>query len=199
MCAGVVCLIPLIAQDALVEESVAAVRTPPPSTAASVVTDVYRIGVADVLGVSVWGEPEHSIASVVVRPDGKISLPLLREIDVTGLTPLEVEDQLTEKFKEFINSPNVTVIVREVRSQLVYMTGGVNRPGSLLMRPGMTAWQALYEAGGVSEYGKKKKIYIVRELASGRTRIDFDYSAVMKGDLDADVVLQSGDMIVVPE
>lgn len=190
---------PMLAQGGSETEAALLPETVSPSDQHSYVTDEYRIGVADVLGISVWREPEHSIPSVIVRPDGKISVPLLREIEVTGLTPLEVENLLTERFKEYINNPNVTVIVREIRSQLVYMTGGVNRPGSLLMRPGMTLWQALYEAGGVSAYGKRKKIYIVRATQGHRARIDFDYNAVMKGDLDADITLLAGDTIVVPE
>jgi polysaccharide export outer membrane protein len=152
-----------------------------------------------VLGISVWREPDHSVDSLVVRPDGKISLPLLREVDAVGLTPLQLEDVLTEKFKEYINNPTVTVVVREIRSQIIYLTGAVGRPGSLLMRPGLTAWQALSEGGGVAEYAKRNKIYIVREIGGVRTTIDFDYNAVMKGEADKDLILKSGDTIVVPE
>jgi polysaccharide biosynthesis/export protein len=162
-------------------------------------TETFRIGIGDVLGISVWKEPDHSIDSLVVRPDGKISIPLLREVNAVGLTPLQLEDVLTEKFKEYINTPTVTVVVREIRSQLIYLTGAVARPGSLLMRPGMTAWQALSEGGGIAEYAKRKKIYIVREVGGVRTTIDFDYVAVMKGDAEKDLILKSGDTIVVPE
>lgn len=189
----------VLAQDADQKEANIAEAQTSGGNSSGIATEEYRIGVADVLAINVWKEPDHSVASVVVRPDGKISVPLLREINVIGLTPLEAEDLLREKFKEFINNPNVTIIYKEIRSQLVYMTGGVNRPGSLLMRPGMTVWQALYEAGGVSEYGKRKKIYIVRDVGGTRTTIDFDYNAVMKGDVDADLVLRTGDTIVVPE
>src|SRR5690606_21624317 len=102
-------------------------------------TETFRIGIGDVLGISVWKEPDHSVDSLVVRPDGKISIPLLREVDAVGLTPLQLEDVLTERFKEFINNPTVTVVVRDIRSQIIYLTGAVGRPGSLMMRPGMTA------------------------------------------------------------
>ncbi len=171
----------------------------PPGAAVAPGTETFRIGIGDVLGISVWKEPDHSVDSLVVRPDGKISIPLLREVDAVGLTPLQLEDVLTEKFKEYINNPTVTVVVREIRSQIIYLTGAVGRPGSLLMRPGMTAWQALSEGGGVAEYAKRKKIYIVREIGGVRTTIDFDYNAVMKGEADKDLVLKSGDTIVVPE
>ena len=171
----------------------------PPGAAVAPGTETFRIGIGDVLGISVWKEPDHSVDSLVVRPDGKISIPLLREIDAVGLTPLQLEDVLTEKFKEFINNPTVTVVVRDIRSQIIYLTGAVGRPGSLLMRQGMTAWQALSEGGGVAEYAKRNKIYIVREIGGVRTTIPFDYNAVMKGEAEKDLILKSGDTIVVPE
>ena len=189
----------LTAQSAAVAPEPAATPPMPRGAAVAPGTETFRIGIGDVLGISVWKEPDHSVESLVVRPDGKISIPLLREIDAVGLTPLQLEDVLTEKFKEFINSPTVTVVVRDIRSQIIYLTGAVGRPGSLLMRPGMTAWQALSEGGGVAEYAKRKKIYIVREIGGERTTIDFDYTAVMKGDADKDLVLRPGDTIVVPE
>lgn len=161
--------------------------------------EAYRIGVGDILSITVWKEPDHSMPTVVVRPDGKISLPLLRELFILGMTPLEAEDLLTERFKEFINNPNVTVVVREIRSQLVYVTGGVMRPGSLMMRPGMRVFQALSEAGGVAEYAKTKKMYVVRDSGGKRTTIEYDYKAVMAGEIDKDLVLRTGDTIVVPE
>lgn len=171
----------------------------PPGAAVAPGTETFRIGIGDILGISVWKEPDHSVDSLVVRPDGKISIPLLREVDAVGLTPLQLEDALTERFKEYIINPTVTVVVREIRSQIIYLTGAVGRPGSLLMRQGMTAWQALSEGGGVAEYAKRKKIYIVREIGGVRTTIDFDYNAVMNGEADKDLILKSGDTIVVPE
>jgi polysaccharide export outer membrane protein len=180
-------------------ETAAALPPMPPGSAVAPGTETFRIGIGDVLGISVWKEPDHSVESLVVRPDGKISIPLLREVDAVGLTPLQLEDVLTEKFKEYINNPTVTVVVREIRSQIIYLTGAVGRPGSLLMRAGMTAWQALSEGGGVAEYAKRKKIYIVREIGGVRTTIDFDYNAVMDGDAEKDLVLKPGDTIVVPE
>lgn len=187
------------AQSAEVVEEPSAVPAMPAAPSTTPGGETFRIGIGDVLGISVWKEPDHSVDSLVVRPDGKISIPLLREIDAVGLTPLQLEDVLTEKFKEFINNPTVTVVVREIRSQIIYLTGAVGRPGSLLMRPGMTAWQALSEGGGVAEYAKRKKIYIVREIGGVRTTIDFDYNAVMNGEAERDLVLRPGDTIVVPE
>ena len=189
----------LTAQSGEVPREPAAVPSMPPGAAVAPGTETFRIGIGDVLGISVWKEPDHSVDSLVVRPDGKISIPLLREVDAVGLTPLQLEDVLTEKFKEYINNPTVTVVVRDIRSQIIYLTGAVGRPGSLLMRAGMTAWQALSEGGGVAEYAKRKKIYIVREIGGVRTTIDFDYNAVMDGDAGKDLILKSGDTIVVPE
>lgn len=192
----------LVAQSAQVlpeEPPPAAMPAMPAGPSVTPGGETFRIGIGDVLGISVWKEPDHSVDSLVVRPDGKISIPLLREIDAVGLTPLQLEDALTEKFREFINNPTVTVVVREIRSQIIYLTGAVGRPGSLMMRPGMTAWQALSEGGGVAEYAKRNKIYIVREIGGVRTNIDFDYNAVMKGQADKDLVLRPGDTIVVPE
>ena len=186
------------AEPAVVEEP-APMPAMPAGPSVTPGAETFRIGIGDVLGISVWKEPDHSVDSLVVRPDGKISIPLLREIEAVGLTPLQLEDVLTEKFREFINNPTVTVVVREIRSQIIYLTGAVGRPGSLMMRPGMTAWQALSEGGGVAEYAKRNKIYIVREIGGVRTTIDFDYNAVMKGEADKDLVLRPGDTIVVPE
>jgi polysaccharide export outer membrane protein len=189
----------LTAQSGAVAPEPAVMPPMPPGAAVAPGTETFRIGIGDVLGISVWKEPDHSVDSLVVRPDGKISIPLLREVDAVGLTPLQLEDALTERFKEYINNPTVTVVVREIRSQIIYLTGAVGRPGSLLMRAGMTAWQALSEGGGVAEYAKRKKIYIVREVGGVRTTIDFDYNAVMNGEADKDLILKSGDTIVVPE
>jgi polysaccharide export outer membrane protein len=191
----------LVAQSGEVAPEAAAALLPPMPVGAAVApgTETFRIGIGDILGISVWKEPDHSVDSLVVRPDGKISLPLLREVDAVGLTPLQLEDVLTERFTEYINNPTVTVVVREIRSQIIYLTGAVVRPGSLLMRAGLTAWQALSEGGGVAEYAKRKKIYIVREVGGVRTTIDFDYNAVMDGEAEKDLILKSGDTIVVPE
>jgi polysaccharide export outer membrane protein len=191
--------IPLLGQSAEVSPEPPMPAPMPRGAAVAPGTETYRLGIGDVLRISVWKEPDHSVDSLVVRPDGKISIPLLREIDAVGLTPLQLEDVLTDKFKEFINNPTVTVVILDIRSQIIYLTGAVGRPGSLLMRQGMTAWQALSEGGGIAEYAKKKKIYIVREVGGVRTTIDFDYNAVIKGEVDKDLILKSGDTIVVPE
>lgn len=159
----------------------------------------FRIGVGDIIAINVWREPDVSLESVIVRPDGKISLPLIKEIYVAGLTPQQAETEIASKFQQYINNPVVTVILRDVRSQLIFLVGGLNSTGSILYKPGMTVLEAIGEGGGLTDYAKKKKIYVVREINGKRMAIDYDYPAVIGGETDKDVVLQAGDTIVVPD
>lgn len=161
--------------------------------------DEYRIGIGDVLAVNVWKEPDVSVQTVTVRPDGKISVPLVKEILVRGRTPLQVEEVLTTKFKQFINNPVVTVIAVEIRSQTVSLVGAVRSPGAILMQPGMTVLEAIAEGGGLTEYAKKKKIYVIREVGGRRMTIPYEYAAVMGGDTEKDVALRAGDAVVIPD
>lgn len=160
----------------------------------------YRIGSGDVLRISVWREAEVSVDGVAVRSDGKISLPLIREVYALGLTPIELETVLTREFSRLINNPVVTVIVKEINSQKAYLVGGVVRPGSLLLRTPMTILQVLAEAGGLTDFAKKKKIYIIRNEGGQESRIQFNYEAVLKGDNpEQNIPVRPGDTIVVPE
>jgi len=162
--------------------------------------DEYTIGPDDVLQVRVWREPDVSVDSMVVRGDGKISVPLVGEVYATGLTTSELENVLTTKFKRYINNPVVTVIAREIRSRRIYLIGGVGQPGSMPMVSGMTALDAIAEAGGLSDYAKAKKIFILRETPQGRVQIPFNYVDVLKGkDPGGDIPLEAGDRIVVPQ
>jgi polysaccharide export outer membrane protein len=162
----------------------------------------YRIGAGDVLRISVWKEPEVSVDGVAVRPDGKISLPLIKEVVALGMAPAELENVLTREFQRFINNPAVTVVIKEINSQKIYLVGGVVRPGSLPLRTPMTVLQVLAEAGGLTDFAKRKKIYIIRKDDNGgaETRIPFNYDAVLKGDSpEQNVPVRAGDTIVVPE
>jgi polysaccharide biosynthesis/export protein len=160
----------------------------------------FVIGVGDVIGIDVWQEPNVSAASVTVRSDGKISIPLAREVSVAGLKPMQLEDLLAERLREYINNPVVTVIVREVRSQRVYLVGGVARPGMVQLEPGLTAVKAIGVAGGLTDYAKRKKIFVLRQVGEEVVQLPLDYPAVLSGkNPSADVVLRSGDTIVVPE
>jgi polysaccharide export outer membrane protein len=158
----------------------------------------YQIGAGDVLRVSVWKEPEVSIDGVAVRSDGKISLPLIKEVYAVGLAPADLEAILTREFSRYINNPAVTVIVKEINSQKIYLVGGVVRPGALPLRTPMTVLQVLAEAGGLTDYAKRKKIYIIRK--GQEARIPFNYDSVLKGEnSEQNVSVRAGDTIVVPE
>lgn len=160
----------------------------------------YTVGEGDILQINVWREPEASVEAAAVRSDGKISMPLIKELYVLGLEPLEISDILTRKISRFINDPEVTVIVREVNSLRVYVLGGVIRPGSLRITTEMTVLQVLAESGGLSEYAKKRKIYVLRGEGSRQERLPFDYAAVLSGKTpEQNIQVQSGDTIVVPE
>ena len=189
------------AQSGLTPEPVGDIPgVPSPDPAAADLPAEYTIGPDDVLQVRVWREPDVSVDSLVVRADGKISVPLVGEVYATGLATRELEDILTAKFKRYINNPVVTVIAREIRSRRIYLIGGVGRPGSMPLVGGMTALDAIAEAGGLTDYAKAKKISILRDTPQGRMRIPFNYIDVLKGkDPGGDIPLQAGDRIVVPQ
>jgi len=159
--------------------------------------DAYRIGLDDQLMISVWREPELSL-SVVVRPDGMITLPLLSDVHVVGLKPTELQQLLTEKLKPFVSEPQVTVIAQGIRSRKVYLVGNVSKQGTFNLEGGQTVLQLLASAGGVNPFAKGDSIYILRMENKKQIRIPFQYKKALKGRTKDDVVLQPGDIIVVP-
>lgn len=168
-----------------------------PSSAASPIVDKsYRIGVADGLMISVWQEPELS-QSVVVRPDGMITLPLINDVPVVGLKTEELQALLTEKLKPFVNTPQVTVIVQGIKSRKVNLVGKVNRQGTFDLNEDKTVLELIGEAGGLSAFAKSGSIYILRQEGSKKVRIGFDYKKAIAGR-GANPVLQPGDLVVVP-
>jgi polysaccharide biosynthesis/export protein len=163
-------------------------------------SDDYIIGNGDELAVNVWKEPEIS-RTVPVRPDGKITLPLVGEVAAAGMTPRNLEANLTKQLTSFVASPSVTVSVQTVHSQKFNIVGEVNRPGVYeLNGPPMTVLDALALAGGLKDFAKSKKIYILRANQDGsQVRLPFNYNKVLKGEeLQQNVVLQARDTIVVP-
>ena len=160
----------------------------------------YRIGAGDVLQIVVWKEPEVSVPSTVVRADGKISMPLLKEVDVVGLTIPELEKTLTKRLGDLINTPDVTVVPKEITSRNIYLVGALRKEGPIpLIRP-MTVLQALTAGGGVNDYGKKRKIYILRNQNGKQIRLPFDYQAVLKGEhIEQNIPVLPDDTIVVPQ
>jgi polysaccharide export outer membrane protein len=176
-------------------------QAPAPSTAPETIAagTGYRIGAGDVLQIDVWKEPEASVSSVVVRPDGKITLPLIKEIDALGLTPSELEKAIIAKLAQLIRNADVTVVVKEIRSKKVYLVGAVNRVGPVALLSQMTVLQALAEAGGLTDYAKKSKIYVLRTENGKQLKLPFDYSAVTKGEhMEQNITLHPDDTIVIP-
>jgi polysaccharide export outer membrane protein len=161
--------------------------------------DEYVIGPEDVLAINVWKEPEIS-RSVPVRPDGKISLPLVGDLTASGLTTDKLRDNIAAKLKEYISNPEVIVIVEGVKSRSFNIVGKVGKPGSYDLAKPMTVLDAIAIAGGFQEFAKSNKIYVLRRQADGSRRmLPFNYKLVIKGrGLDQNVELQSGDTIVVP-
>jgi polysaccharide export outer membrane protein len=158
----------------------------------------YVIGAEDTLNVNVWKEPDMS-GTVPVRPDGKISLPLVGDVQATGLTPMELTAQLTTLLKKYVTDPRVTVTVTNVNSRRVYILGQVGRPGAYPLAPEMTVLQALSTAGGLNQFAAADKIYVLRNDSSGQVKLAFQYKQVIKGRKpEQNVVLKPGDTIVIP-
>jgi polysaccharide biosynthesis/export protein len=168
------------------------------SIKAAVNPNEYVVGEADILHIDVWKEPELN-QNVVVRPDGKISFPLVSEVKVGGMTPAQIQQLLTERLKAYIVSPQVTVTVTDIRSKSVYITGEVVRAGEYPMLAPMTVLQLIARAGGVSPYANKKNIFVLRYVDGKAVRYPFNYNNVIKGkNAGQDIELRPGDTIVVP-
>jgi polysaccharide export outer membrane protein len=158
----------------------------------------YVIGPQDVLDIDVWKEKELT-RTVEVRPDGRISLPLLNDVQASGLTPTELSAKLTERLKKFIDAPEVTVIVTQIKSQRVYVVGEATRPGAYALLPGMTVLQALSSAGGFTMFANTKKIYVLRRENGKQEKFLFNYKEVINGKhAEQNIELKPGDQIVVP-
>jgi polysaccharide biosynthesis/export protein len=163
------------------------------------VPDNYEIGAGDVLQIVVWKEPEASVAGAVVRPDGKITMPLIKEISVSGMTPTEAEKYIAGRLSDVIAGADVTVIVKEIHSKKVYLIGAVKREGPMAYTYRMNVVQALSEAGGLTDYAKRKKIYVLRTEKGKDYRFPVDYDSVLKGEhMEMNIPLLPGDTIVVP-
>lgn len=169
----------------------------PASATSAVAATGYVIGPDDVLVVNVWKEPDLS-RSVVVRPDGKITLPLLKDMDASGSTPEQLQSRIEKGLADYVSKPSVTVIVQEAKSHKFNILGQVQKPGTYVLSGPITVLDAIALAGGLREWAKEKSIYILRVGPDGsRKRIPFDYKKVVKGE-DQDAVLQIRDTIVVP-
>jgi len=158
----------------------------------------YLIGPDDTLQISVWKEPELS-GSVPVRPDGKISIPLVDDVQAAGLTAVQLSEQIADKLKKFVTNPHVTVIVTAINSRRVYVLGEVNHPGGFTLLPDMNILQAISDAGGLTQFAHGKKVYVLRTEGGKQVKYPFNYSKVLKGENpEQNIALKSGDTIVVP-
>jgi polysaccharide export outer membrane protein len=156
----------------------------------------YVIGPEDVLHIAVWKEADLT-ATLPVRPDGKISLPLLNDVQASGLTPEQLAELVTEKLKKYIADPRVTVVVTAINSKRIYLVGEVTRAGATPMMADMTVLQALAGAG-INQFAKTKGIYVLRTENGKQHKLPVNYRNLVKGDVRQNYVLQPGDTIVVP-
>jgi polysaccharide biosynthesis/export protein len=171
-----------------------------PSPAANPVTVPadYVVGPEDVLGIVFWRERDMS-ADVVVRPDGRISLPLLNDVDVDGLTPDQVRERVTELAKKFIEDPNVTVVVKQINSRKVYITGNVERPGTFPLLRSTSVLQLIALAGGLKEFANANEIVLVRTEGDKQESFTFNYDQLKnRKNLSQNIQLKPGDTIIVP-
>ena len=174
------------------------VATTPETKKATVVDSSYIIGPSDVLEIQVWREPDFS-RQVLVRPDGKITFPLIGDIQASDMSTMDLRALLTEKLQGFVDNPEVTVIVLESRSKNFYITGRVNRPGTYPLSSHMTVLQALSVAGGFGEWAHKDNIRIIRRSGEKEEALPFDYDKVISGkNLEQNILLEPNDTIVVP-
>jgi polysaccharide export outer membrane protein len=158
----------------------------------------YKIGAQDILRIDVWKEDQLT-RTVPVRPDGKVTLPLLNDVQAVGLTPMQLAGVISEGLKKFINGPQVTVTVTEINSRRVYVTGEVSKAGAFPLLPNMTVLQALSSSGGFTQFAKLKNIYVLRVQDGKQVKHPFNYKEAVNGkNPEQNILLEPGDVIVVP-
>jgi polysaccharide export outer membrane protein len=194
-------LLTLLASDSLAgQQKAAAPAAKAPTGAAAVTTPAmdYTIGVGDVLNIVFWRNMELS-GEVVVRPDGKITVPLVKDVNAVGLTPAQLQSELETVAKRFIQEPDVTVSVRAINSRKVYITGNVVRPAAYPLHGPTTVLQFIAQAGGVLEFAKADDIVIMRTENGQATSFKFNYSEVKRAkNLAQNIELKPGDTVIVP-
>ena len=166
--------------------------------AGPVVPPDYVIGPDDVLAIVFWEQQNHG-GDVIVRPDGKITLPLINDVQAAGLTPEQLRQAIVAASAKFLRDPSVTVIVKQTNSRRVYVTGRVNRPGTYVITTPVTVLQMLALAGGVGEFAKKDEIVVMRTEGGQTNSHKFNYKDVIKGKkLEQNILLKPGDTVIVP-
>lgn len=181
-------------QTSAVATKTSAATTATPSAEASA---DYVIGADDTLHIAIWKEPDLT-ATLPVRSDGKISLPLLNDVPAAGMTPMQLADSITEKLRKYIADPRVTVVVTAMNSRRVFVTGEVSKPGAMPLLPNMTVLQAL-SSSGFTQFANLKRIYLLRTENGRQVKIPFNYKEVVKGSHpEQNILLNPGDTLVVP-
>ena len=199
MLVGIACLfVSLLALDAQPAAAQSAARAPVSTGPSVQVPADYVIGPEDVVGVLFWREPEMS-GDVTVRPDGMISLPLLGDIRAVGLRPEALSAEVQKAAGRYLSDANATIVVRQINSRRVFITGEVRSPGAYPLTGPRTVLQLIALAGGLSEYADGDQITVMRAEGSAARTLKFNYKEVSKGKrLDQNVQLQPGDTVVVP-
>lgn len=184
------------ASDKTSSDKAASDKTTTTAASTSQAGPEYVIGPDDTLHIAVWREADLT-ASLPVRPDGKISLPLLDDVQAAGLTPKQLAGSITEKLKKYVADPRVTVVVTAINSKRIFINGEVLHPGPMPMLPSMTVMQALSSAG-LNQFAKIKGIYILRTQNGKQQKLPVNYKKLLKGEIEQNYPLQPGDTIVVP-
>ena len=194
---------PFPARRALAEHNKSAATAEPAKAPAErdpkplIEAEDYVIGPEDLLSIVVWKEKELS-ATVPVRSDGKISIPLVNDIQASGLTALQLRQEIAKRLSKFLDAPEVTVMVTEVRSKRVSIMGEIEKPGVYPLHGPKTLLQLISEAGGFRPFAARKKITVIRNGVQPSTRFNVNYNDLVNGSSKADIPLKSGDIVVVP-
>jgi polysaccharide export outer membrane protein len=191
---------PVAAASSISTPIVAPTTTPPAASREPAFIDTsrdFRIGPEDILDILVWKQ-ENLSRTVPVRPDGKVSIPLVNDIQAAGLTPNELRQQLTERLSEYVPSPEVSVIVKEVHSVKVAVLGAVKMPGHYEVKSPATVLELIARAQGLTEFADRNRIVVLRQNGSTTTRVPFNYKKVADGSEQENFFVKPGDIIVVP-
>jgi polysaccharide export outer membrane protein len=177
----------------------ASAATPPAPARATAPDSAYTVKPGDLLAISVWKEPDLQ-GPVLVRPDGTFSFPLAGQMDARNKTVQELQQMVTDKLRKYISDPVVTVSVQEIKGNKVYVIGQVNKPGDFVVNPRVDVMQALSMAGGTTPFAALGDIMILRRTDTGQQQaLPFRYTEVVRGrNLDQNITLQAGDVVVVP-
>jgi polysaccharide export outer membrane protein len=160
--------------------------------------EAYKIGAGDILEISTWKEPDFSKENILVRTDGKISFPMLNDIEVSGLTPIQLKNKIESELKDFVQRPIVTVNVTDPVSQKIYVLGEVRETGEYPLSKNLTVLQAFAIAGGFTEWASKKEILLLRDEEDGEKIYRINYKKILKGKVEYNLKLKANDTIIVP-